>query len=529
MRSAGPCQALQLATEARRESRSGAPVARVAGVVDGRAQGAVQMRLQALSEASTRTCQCKALDSLMQHSARVRQLQALAGISETPSVRRPAGAGDAGLPAPLKAGMESLSGMRMDHVRVHYNSAQPAQLNAHAFAQGSDIHVAPGQERHLPHEAWHVVQQAQGRVRPTMQLKAGVAVNDDAGLEREADVMGARALAHGVEGHASAATSQRSARHGMVIQANAHTEAWSAYTRDKDKKVNNVLLPANVRGQVNAKIQANMREAANRYRDVYISFGGNPIVISSPKALFHFSLDPTDEAYSGSHFTFETYNAAHWLHTPAAPLAGDVALEPANDWKSEAVEGVVNSAATNEQWLLERAGKKRGMLERLEAALEEKHGAALYADHDADEVDRVIAGLLAKRPTMRDLNKTSSEGGPDENPMDIYDVPAKTATDAHWRAAPADRILTAADTNPENISVVWGRMKTQIQARHLPNQLGDQIIAQTEFILKLGLEIYRALIDQKNFPLTSFQESKSNRHDNGHDDNLKEQAEAFIR
>jgi len=99
-----------------------------------------------------------------------------------------------GLPNQLKAGIESLSGMSMDHVKVHYNSDKPAQLNAHAYAQGSDIHVAPGQEQHLPHEAWHVVQQAQGRVKPTMQMKAGVPVNDDVGLEHEADVMGAKAL-----------------------------------------------------------------------------------------------------------------------------------------------------------------------------------------------------------------------------------------------------------------------------------------------------------------------------------------------
>lgn len=78
-----------------------------------------------------------------------------------------------GLPGQLKAGIESLSGMSMDHVKVNYNSDKPAQLNAHAYAQGSDIHVAPGQEQHLPHEAWHVVQQAQGRVQPTMQMKAG--------------------------------------------------------------------------------------------------------------------------------------------------------------------------------------------------------------------------------------------------------------------------------------------------------------------------------------------------------------------
>lgn len=99
-----------------------------------------------------------------------------------------------GLPDNLKAGIENLSGMSMDHVQVHYNSAQPAQLNAHAYAQGSDIHVSPGQEQHLPHEAWHVVQQAQGRVKATAQMKGGIGINDDAGLEHEADVMGEKAL-----------------------------------------------------------------------------------------------------------------------------------------------------------------------------------------------------------------------------------------------------------------------------------------------------------------------------------------------
>ncbi|MDZ4261530.1 MAG: DUF4157 domain-containing protein, partial [Pseudomonadota bacterium] len=55
-----------------------------------------------------------------------------------------------GLPDNLKSGIESLSGMSMDHVKVHYNSDKPAQLNAHAYAQGSEIHVAAGQEQHLP-------------------------------------------------------------------------------------------------------------------------------------------------------------------------------------------------------------------------------------------------------------------------------------------------------------------------------------------------------------------------------------------
>jgi hypothetical protein len=103
-------------------------------------------------------------------------------------------ANDTGLPNALKSGVEALSGFSLDPVKVHFNSAKPAALNALAFAQGTDIHVGPGQDRHLPHEAWHVVQQAQGRVPAATQLKAGVTINDDAGLEREADAMGAKAL-----------------------------------------------------------------------------------------------------------------------------------------------------------------------------------------------------------------------------------------------------------------------------------------------------------------------------------------------
>lgn len=78
---------------------------------------------------------------------------------------------EAGLPDHLKSGVENLSGFAMDGVRAHHSSSRPAALNAHAYAQGTEVHVAPGQERHLPHEAWHVVQQRQGRVHPTLQMK----------------------------------------------------------------------------------------------------------------------------------------------------------------------------------------------------------------------------------------------------------------------------------------------------------------------------------------------------------------------
>lgn len=97
-----------------------------------------------------------------------------------------------GLPDNIKNGVEALSGVDMNDTKVHYNSSKPAQVGAHAYAQGNNIHVASGQEKHLGHEAWHVVQQKQGRVKPTTSV-SGQAVNDDPSLEKEADVMGAKA------------------------------------------------------------------------------------------------------------------------------------------------------------------------------------------------------------------------------------------------------------------------------------------------------------------------------------------------
>ncbi|MEO9964997.1 MAG: DUF4157 domain-containing protein [Reichenbachiella sp.] len=123
----------------------------------------------------------------------VTQLQSLADTFTSDSKPIQKRENNTGLPGHLKSGVENLSGYAMDDVKVHYNSDKPAQLNAHAYAQGTNIHLAPGQEKHLPHEAWHVVQQKQGRVKPTTQLKGKVHINDDQQLEKEADVMGLKA------------------------------------------------------------------------------------------------------------------------------------------------------------------------------------------------------------------------------------------------------------------------------------------------------------------------------------------------
>jgi hypothetical protein len=197
-----PASALQRAAEL-------SPAARSLDALQRRAEGGPSTVQRAAIEEEE--LQMKAIQreaGLEEEELQLRPVQRAAGLEEEeplqgklvqrqPEERAQGGTGG-GLPEDLRAGVESLSGVAMDGVRVNYDSQRPAQLAAHAYAQGSEIHLAPGQEQHLPHEAWHVVQQSQGRVNPTATI-AGAAINDDPALEQEADVMGARAARQGAE------------------------------------------------------------------------------------------------------------------------------------------------------------------------------------------------------------------------------------------------------------------------------------------------------------------------------------------
>nr|WP_304039243.1 DUF4157 domain-containing protein [Fibrobacter succinogenes] len=130
------------------------------------------------------------IDSSSQSKSLQRKADMVNNAAQRAEAPRP---NNTGMPDNLKSGIESLSGFSMDDVRVHYNSSKPATVQALAYTQGTDIHVAPGQEKHLPHEAWHVAQQMAGRVSPTTNIN-GMPVNDNAALEHEADVMGEKAV-----------------------------------------------------------------------------------------------------------------------------------------------------------------------------------------------------------------------------------------------------------------------------------------------------------------------------------------------
>ncbi len=112
-------------------------------------------------------------------------------------VMRPSGSGSP-LPDKVRTKMESSFGQDLSGVRVH-QGPEAKSIGAMAYTRGSDIHFAPGTynpssssgQKLLGHELTHVVQQRAGRVRAPAGAK--IPINADRGLEREADVHGAKA------------------------------------------------------------------------------------------------------------------------------------------------------------------------------------------------------------------------------------------------------------------------------------------------------------------------------------------------
>jgi hypothetical protein len=101
------------------------------------------------------------------------------------------------LPLSVLRKMEAFFNADFSDLTIYQNSEKPADMDALAFTEGKDIYFAPGEYRPdsfkgqelIAHELAHVIQQAEGRVRPTGGAN-GIPINDDPALEREADQMG---------------------------------------------------------------------------------------------------------------------------------------------------------------------------------------------------------------------------------------------------------------------------------------------------------------------------------------------------
>ena len=187
-----------------------------------------------VQKASANTVQ-SVVDSSSQ-SATLQRHAALANAA-VQRAENPPRPNNTGLPDDLKNGIESLSGYSLDDVRVHYNSSKPATVQALAYTQGTDIHVAPGQEKHLPHEAWHVAQQMADRVSPTTNIN-GMLVNDNAGLEHEADVMGEKAMGQSKNNRLGINYTVQKVPTRNTLQAKLIINSWE---KEYTEKIKNIL------------------------------------------------------------------------------------------------------------------------------------------------------------------------------------------------------------------------------------------------------------------------------------------------
>lgn len=162
--------------------------------------------------------QRKAYDAIQQYNGQVAQRDAEGELDEepvspklasgTPSPqpvqRQEASPNNTGMPGEVKSKMEGAFNTDFSDVKVHTESAQAKSIGALAYTQGSDVHFAPGQfkpetssgQQLIGHELTHVVQQREGRVQANTEI-GGMPVNNDPGLEAEADSMGSKAATFG--------------------------------------------------------------------------------------------------------------------------------------------------------------------------------------------------------------------------------------------------------------------------------------------------------------------------------------------
>lgn len=148
------------------------------------------------------------------------------------------------LPVNLKNTIEYLSGYDMSDVRVHYNSPLPKCFQARAFAYGTDIYLRSGTEDTLLHEAWHVVQQKQGRVNVNSDNSL---INLSEELEAEADIM-ALILSGSLNKNYQASGSMRSLK---KCQAKPVVQCWLQIRNDGNLGARTWLTAAPVMVQLN--------------------------------------------------------------------------------------------------------------------------------------------------------------------------------------------------------------------------------------------------------------------------------------
>lgn len=270
--------------------------------------------------------------------------QLKAGTADDPPVQRKGSSG--GLGDDIVNGFAATSGHDLSDVNVHRNSSKPSEVGALAYAQGNDIHLGPGQDQHLPHEAAHIVQQREGRVKPTTEVN-GMAVNDNQGLESEADRMGEQAMQMKSTGGAaqfkSAGLGMRNSMRGTMqakmspiqMQVDSHFGEWHDDKFELSKAGDFRQVEMNLRFKPKMTVDAELiglTQTATSIRNgsPYNISGNQDRSISAKDAI---EVDPTTkETDEGAHIDQSDQNRNPMYAVGEAPNAdtnlGDTLPDP---------------------------------------------------------------------------------------------------------------------------------------------------------------------------------------------------------
>jgi hypothetical protein len=314
-----------------------------------------------------------------------------------------------GIPDGLKSGMESVSGISLNDVTVHRNSDKPAQLQAHAYAQGTNIHLGPGQEKHLPHEAWHVVQQKQGRVQATTQGNGNVPINDNPSLEREATQMGQKALKESSSGS--------SKLKNATVSPNATAQLMTKEEELKVAKISQTTArPMNKIMKQTVGNQLQVNDQLKNFDKSTLRKTAAPVPVAEPKKKEGFDQAGFDEAEKKR----EALDAQKVYPEPFKPspkvkkapkvednsTAATVASTPtskvepipaSNSGKTNKV--VINDLKTNERMAAVNGANANIRATAGDLAEEEKHGDATFVDKKVNSAKSVAANTGAKLVT----------------------------------------------------------------------------------------------------------------------------------
>ncbi|MEM7038529.1 MAG: DUF4157 domain-containing protein, partial [Bacteroidota bacterium] len=154
----------------------------------------------------------------------------------------------------VQAKMEGTLGADFSGVQMYKDSEKAQGIGAQAYAQGNEVHFAPGQFKEdtagqelIGHELAHVVQQREGRVSANTSV-GGMPVNDSSALENEADAKGAQAARASDVAQAKVEGADAAAEN--VLQASFISFALKAGAKNGSKAMLKNFIKTKIRGRI---------------------------------------------------------------------------------------------------------------------------------------------------------------------------------------------------------------------------------------------------------------------------------------